>query len=107
MDAAVGDISVLADRFRYVEFTQPYISSGLEMVVTVEPNKVKEIWTFMKAFTKKMWMQLVFMHLSICSLVWLIEIQHGQNPEFKGLGDMLWFTATVLFFAQSKSSFNS
>lgn len=106
-DGAVGDLEVYADRFRYVEFTQPYISSGLEMVVTVKPDKVKEIWMFMKAFTKKMWLQLVFMHLSICSLVWLIEVHHGQNPEVKGLrlGDLLWFSATVLFFAQSKNHF--
>ena len=103
MDGAVGDIEVYADRFQYVDFTQPYISSGLEMVVTVKPDKVKETWMFMKAFTKKMWLQFIFMHLSICFMVWLIENQHGQNPEFKDLGDMLWFSATVL--AQSKYHF--
>ncbi|PON65079.1 Ionotropic glutamate receptor [Parasponia andersonii] len=100
LDAAVGDIEVFADRFRYVEYTQPYVSSGLEMVVTVEPDKVKETWMFMKAFTRRMWLQLILMHVSICSVVWLIENQHGQNPELKGLGVMLWFSVTMLFFAQ-------
>ncbi|PON94195.1 Ionotropic glutamate receptor, metazoa [Trema orientale] len=100
LDAAIGDISVFADRLRYVEFTQPYISSGLEMVVTVEVDNVKETWMFMKALTQRMWLELMLMHLCICSLVWLIENQHGQKPELKGLGVMLWFSVTTLFFAQ-------
>ena len=103
LDAAIGNINVLVDRFRYVEFTQPYITSGIEMVVTIEPDKLKEPWMFMKPFTQGMWLKLMLMHLFICSVVWLIENQHGQNPELKGLGVLLWFSVTTLFFVQSKS----
>ncbi|KAL5558846.1 hypothetical protein UlMin_035057 [Ulmus minor] len=99
-DAAIGDIGIFTDRYRYVDYSQPYLSSGLEMVVTVKPDKVKETWMFMKAFTKKMWLQMVFMHFSICSVVWFIENLHGKNHELKGLGAMLWFSITILFFAQ-------
>ncbi|GMN35153.1 hypothetical protein TIFTF001_005115 [Ficus carica] len=102
-DAAISDIEVYADRFQYVDFSQPYVSSGIQMVVAVEPDKVKEKWMFMKAFTRAMWLQLLFMHLFVCSVVWLIESHHGQNPELKGLGVMLWFTVTVLFFAHRET----
>ena len=90
----------MADRFQYCEFTQPYVESGLVMVVTVKPDNLKEIWLFMKAFTKRMWLMMVAMHLFIGFVVWLIE--RGGNTEFEGLGTMLWFSVTVFFFVQSK-----
>ncbi|KAI3823962.1 hypothetical protein L1987_05408 [Smallanthus sonchifolius] len=37
-DAVVGDVTILANRSRYVEFTQPFIESGLSMVVPVFPK---------------------------------------------------------------------
>lgn len=101
LDAAVGDIEIMADRMQYAEFTLPYIESGLVMVVTVKPDKLKEKWLFFKVFTKKMWLLMVAMHLFIGFVIWLIE--NGGNPEFKGFGAMLWFSVTVLFFMQSKS----
>lgn len=104
MDAAVGDTEIIADRFRYAEFTQPYVESGLVMIVKVKPDKLNEKWLFIKVFTKSMWLILVVMHLFIGFVVWLIE--HGVNSEFEGFGAMLWFSVTVLFFLQSKSSFN-
>ncbi|KAG7941464.1 hypothetical protein I3843_16G044700 [Carya illinoinensis] len=98
LDAAVGDTEIMADRFRYAEFTQPYVESGLVMVVKVKPDKLKEKWLFIKVFTKRMWLMMVVMHLFIGFVVWLIE--HSGNPEFEGFGAMLWFSVTVLFFLQ-------
>ncbi|XP_060673010.1 glutamate receptor 2.7 [Ziziphus jujuba] len=92
LDAAVGDIEIMAYRSQYVDFSQPYVSSGLVMIVKVEPDRDKETWMFMRAYTQKMWLLIMVMHLSICSVVWLIENEHVQNPEFKGLGAMLWGT---------------
>lgn len=101
---AVGDICIISDRFEHVEFTQPYLNSGLQMVVAVEEDRRREKWMFMKAFSRDMWIQLVFMHFSVCSVVCIIEIQHGRNRELEeGFGVMLWFSLTTLFFAQSKT----
>ncbi|KAB2619390.1 glutamate receptor 2.5-like [Pyrus ussuriensis x Pyrus communis] len=94
-DAAVGDFKFISDRYHYVEFTEPYISSGLEMVVTVKPDKLKEKWMFMHAFTKEMWFLLFVTHLSV------------YNPKLKGTGAMLWFSVTVLFFAHRKRVHNN
>ena len=102
----MGDIEIFADRFQYVEFTQPYVSSGLEMIVAAEADSVKERWIFKGVFTIRMWLLLALMHFLICSFVWLIEIQHhkGLNQELKGLSRdfsiMLWLS--ILLFAQSK-----
>ncbi|KAM1177301.1 hypothetical protein COP2_017197 [Malus domestica] len=107
LDAAVGDFEVISDRYHYVEFTQPYISSGLEMVVPVKPDKLKEKWMFMRAFTTEMWFMLFVTHLALCFVVWLIENEHGDNPEIKGIGAMLWFSVTILFFANREQVHNN
>ncbi|KAJ0025157.1 hypothetical protein Pint_08771 [Pistacia integerrima] len=98
LDAAVGDIDIMADRYPFAEFTQPYVESGLQMVVPVKPEKIKDTWLFMKTFTLKMWLLMAGMHLFIGFVIWLIE--HEDNLELKGFGSMLWFSVTVIFFAQ-------
>ncbi|KAJ6722387.1 IONOTROPIC GLUTAMATE RECEPTOR [Salix koriyanagi] len=70
LDAAVGDTEIMADRFQYVDFSHPYVDSGLVMQC------------------------MCFIGL----LVWLIE--RGNNTEFEGIGTMLWFSVTIIFFAQ-------
>ncbi|KAL8090790.1 hypothetical protein AgCh_040019 [Apium graveolens] len=49
-DAVVGDITILENRSKYVDFTQPYAESGLSMTVPYnhEPSKA---WLFLKPFS--------------------------------------------------------
>lgn len=102
-DAAVGDFTILADRLKKVEFTQPYMESGLSMIV---PDKAQQItWMFMKPLAWKMWAAtgaiLVYTIIIVCLL------EGPSNPEFSGplrnqFGTATWFTFTSLFFSQSK-----
>ncbi|GMI82636.1 GLUTAMATE RECEPTOR 2.7, glutamate receptor 2.7 [Hibiscus trionum] len=98
LDAAVGDTEIMAYRCQYAEFSQPYLESGLTMVVTVKPDKSKEQWMFLETFTMRMWLITIAMHTFIGFVIWLIE--HAENPDLKSFGAMLWFSVTVLFFAQ-------
>ncbi|XVE70082.1 hypothetical protein DITRI_Ditri10aG0043300 [Diplodiscus trichospermus] len=98
LDAAVGDTEIMAYRYQYAEFSQPYIESDLRMVVTEKPDKSKEQWLFMKTFTGRMWLITVAMHIFIGFVIWLIE--HGENSDLNRFGAVLWFSITVIFFAQ-------
>lgn len=92
----------MADRYQYVEFSQPYLESRLVMVVTEKPENSK--WFFMKVFKKEMWVTLAVMSVFVGFVIWLIE--RAENPDFDDhLGTMLWFSFTVLFFVQSKFYF--
>ncbi|KAI5431131.1 hypothetical protein KIW84_035335 [Lathyrus oleraceus] len=97
LDAAVGDTSIVAYRYHLVEFSQPYIESGLHMVVTEQPAKSKETWMFLAAFTKEMWLMMTAMHVFVGFVIWLIERE--VNEDLRGFGSMLWFLVTVLFYA--------
>ncbi|XP_076944444.1 glutamate receptor 2.7-like [Bidens hawaiensis] len=100
-DAIVGDVTILANRSQYVEFTQPIIESGLSMVVPVKSDN-QRAWKFMKPFTKEMWLATLCILLYTMFVVWFME--HQVNREFRGpwkdqLGTALWFTFSSLFFS--------
>ncbi|XP_027186149.2 glutamate receptor 2.9-like isoform X3 [Cicer arietinum] len=96
-DAAVGDTSIVAYRYHLVDFSQPYVESGLHMVVTEQPAKSKEAWMFLDAFTKEMWLTMAAMHIFVGVVIWLIERE--ENADLRGFGSILWFLVTVLFYA--------
>ena len=88
-------------RYAFAEFSHPYIPSGIAMVVKVKPDRSKETWMFMRAFTKEMWLLMATLHMFIAFVIWLIERE--DNSELKGFEAMLWFSVTILFFVHSKS----
>ncbi|XP_021832533.1 glutamate receptor 2.7-like [Prunus avium] len=107
-DAAVGDITVLADRLDKVEFTQPYMESGLSMIVPKKPEK--STWMFMKPFTWKMWVVTGAILIYTMFVVWFLE--RPSNPEFGGplknqIGTATWFTFSSLFFSHREKIYSN
>ncbi|KAK6283886.1 hypothetical protein POUND7_002838 [Theobroma cacao] len=106
-DAAVGDITILAERMEYVEFTQPFVESGLSMIA---PTKSDSEWMFMKPFTLEMWVATGALFIYTMFIVWFLE--HSSNPEFRGglkneIGTALWFTFSSLFFAHRERIYSN
>ncbi|VVA36064.1 PREDICTED: glutamate receptor [Prunus dulcis] len=107
-DAAVGDITVLADRLEKVEFTQPYMESGLSMIVPAKPEK--STWMFMKPFTWQMWVVSGAILIYTMFVVWFLE--RPSNPEFGGplknqIGTATWFTFSSLFFSHREKIYSN
>ncbi|KAF7830620.1 glutamate receptor 2.7-like [Senna tora] len=96
LDAAVGDIQIIDNRYANAEFSHPYLESGIWMIARVKPDRSKETWMFMDAFTKEMWLLMAMMHMLIGFAIWFIESE--DNPELRGFRAMLWFFVTILFF---------
>ncbi|KAF5956228.1 hypothetical protein HYC85_003453 [Camellia sinensis] len=100
---AVGDITILAERWRGVEFTQPITESGLSMVVPVK--SASKAWIFLEPFTMEMWLATGAILIYTMFIVWFLE--HRSNPEFSGpwkdqLGNVLWFTFSSLFLVHKE-----
>ena len=105
-DAVVGDVTILANRSKKVEFTQPYAESGLVMILQARSEEPHKAWMFMKPFTREMWVVTGALLVYTMFIVWVVEYQ-SNNPAFRGpwksqLGTALWFTFSSLFFAHSK-----
>ncbi|KAB1221985.1 Glutamate receptor 2.7 [Morella rubra] len=107
-DAVIGDITILADRFQYVEFTLPYIESGLAMIIPTKPETSALMFT--EPFTLEMWVVTGAILIYTTLIVWQLERQ--SNPEFSGpwknqISTTLWFTFSSLFFAHREKVYNN
>ncbi|XVE85648.1 hypothetical protein DITRI_Ditri17bG0107200 [Diplodiscus trichospermus] len=80
-DAAVGDITIVTNRTKIVDFTQPYRESGLVVVAPVKEAKSNP-WAFLKPFTREMWFVTAAFFLFVGAVVWILE--HRKNHEFRG-----------------------
>ncbi|TKY57556.1 Glutamate receptor 3.2 [Spatholobus suberectus] len=105
-DAAVGDIAIVTGRTKIVDFTQPYIESGLVVVAPVKKLK-SNAWAFLRPFTPLMWGVTAFFFLLVGAVVWILE--HRTNDEFRGppkeqIVTVLWFSFSTMFFAHRENT---
>ncbi|KAJ4703590.1 Glutamate receptor [Melia azedarach] len=108
-DAAVGDLTILGSRTKHVEFTQPYMESGLSLIVAAKQEE--STWMFLKPFTREMWAVTGATFIYTMFIVWLLEHQ-SNNPEFQGtlknqIGTTIWFTFSTVFFAHREKIYSN
>uniref|UniRef100_A0ACD5Y1N4 Uncharacterized protein n=1 Tax=Avena sativa TaxID=4498 RepID=A0ACD5Y1N4_AVESA len=109
-DAVVGDITILANRSLYVDFTLPYTESGVRMLVPVQDRRQKTAWTFLKPLTPDLWLGTVVFFVFTGIVVWCIE--HRTNQEFRGppasqIGSIFYFSFSTLVFAHRERIVNN
>lgn len=79
-DGAVGDIAIVTNRTKIVDYTQPYATTGLVIVV---PNDSKaSAWVFIRPFTVEMWCVTAAAFVLIALVMWVLE--HRVNDDFRG-----------------------
>lgn len=79
-DAVVGDIAIVTNRTRMVDFSQPFASTGLVIVAT--NNAKADAWVFIKPFTADMWCVTAASFIMIGVVIWILE--HRVNDDFRG-----------------------
>ncbi|KAJ6678421.1 IONOTROPIC GLUTAMATE RECEPTOR [Salix viminalis] len=72
-DAAVGDIVITANKHQLIEFSQPYLQSGLVTVVVMKSDKSHQSLMFLRPFTQKLWILMAAMTVYTGFVVWVIE----------------------------------
>ncbi|KAF3443696.1 hypothetical protein FNV43_RR13386 [Rhamnella rubrinervis] len=105
-DAAVGDVTITTNRTKIVDFTQPYMESGLVVVAPVKRVK-SSAWAFLKPFTWQMWGVTCAFFLLVGAVVWILE--HRINTEFRGpprrqLITIFWFSFSTMFFSHRENT---
>ncbi|PHU14980.1 hypothetical protein BC332_16185 [Capsicum chinense] len=101
-DAVVGDVTILASRSKYVDFTLPFTESGISAVVPVKNDDRKNTWIFLKPLKGELWITTGAFFVFIGFVVWVLE--HRVNEEFRGpkrkqVGVIFWFSFSTLVFA--------
>ncbi|KAG8380248.1 hypothetical protein BUALT_Bualt07G0173500 [Buddleja alternifolia] len=100
-DAVVGDVTIVANRSRFVDFTFPYTESGVSIIVPIKDNDRKNAWIFMKPLTTGLWLTIGAFFVFTGFVVWVLE--HRFNKEFRGpplqqIGMIFWFSFSTLVF---------
>jgi len=101
LDAAVGALTVTAERARLMDFSHPFYTSGLSIAVPTQPGnawlgvlKGFFTWQFVSVA-----MALLLLLLLIGMLVWLSERKRNQQfggPAIHGIGSGLWWSAVTM-----------
>ncbi|KAM3762378.1 hypothetical protein ACB098_01G340500 [Castanea mollissima] len=104
-DAVIGDITIIANRSTYVDFTLPYTESGVQMVVSVKHDERKSLWIFLKPLSLNLWLTTGVAFIFTGLVIWVLE--HRVNTEFRGppeqqIGLIFWFSFSTLAFAHNK-----
>ncbi|XP_071708995.1 glutamate receptor 3.1-like [Rutidosis leptorrhynchoides] len=108
-DAVVGDITIVTNRTKVVDFTQPYIESGLVVVVLIHKPHSSS-WAYLQPFSLQMWVVIALLFIFVGVVVWLLE--HRHNDEFRGppkrqLVTIMWFTFSTMFFAHRENTIST
>ncbi|KAE9454204.1 hypothetical protein C3L33_13884, partial [Rhododendron williamsianum] len=109
-DAVVGDVTILANRSRFADFTLPFTESSVAMIVRIQDDERKNAWIFMKPLKMDLWLTTGAFFIFTGFVVWVLE--HRVNEEFRGpphkqVGMILWFSFSTLVFAQSNTLISS
>ncbi|XP_052209396.1 glutamate receptor 2.7-like isoform X2 [Diospyros lotus] len=104
-DAAVGDITIAANRSNYVDFSFPFTESGVAVVVQLKDEKKKNAWVFLKPLTWDLWLTSLCSFVSVGFVIWVLE--HRINVDFRGppsyqAGTIFWFAFSTMVFAQKE-----
>ncbi|XP_057492553.1 glutamate receptor 3.6-like isoform X2 [Actinidia eriantha] len=108
-DAAIGDIGITTERTRMVDFTQPYIETGLVVVAPVKKLNSNAV-AFLRPFSTNMWLVTFAFFLIVGVVVWILE--HRMNDEFRGsprrqIVTILWFSLSTWFKSHRESTISA
>lgn len=107
VDAVVGDTTIVAKRANNVDFTLPYMQTGVSMLVAIKDDERRNMWIFLKPLKWDLWLTTGLAFVFTGFVVWVLE--RRKNADFNGsrgeqLGLSLWFSFSTLVFAHREHS---
>ncbi|CAJ2649696.1 unnamed protein product [Trifolium pratense] len=106
-DVVVGDISIVADRSQFVDFTLPYTESGVRMLVPIQHGRHQTMWIFVKPFSWQLWLSILIINMLIGSVILIMERNVHTLPddrqEERSLFKKQLSAMTILWFPISQA----
>ncbi|GKV26093.1 hypothetical protein SLEP1_g35446 [Rubroshorea leprosula] len=110
-DAVVGDITIVANRSLYVDFTVPFMESTVVIVVPIRNNPNNNAWVFVKPLSGDLWMASFLFFVVTANVICFLERNNNEyfrRPPLHGVGTGFLFNFLTVFFAdRDKVSGNS
>ena len=83
-DAAVGDLSIVAKRSKYVDFTLPYAESNVRMLIRAEDGRHLNMWIFLRPFGWDLWLSIAIASAFIGTSIQFMERKTDNDAESEG-----------------------
>ncbi|KAK4257647.1 hypothetical protein QN277_007210 [Acacia crassicarpa] len=80
-DAVVGDVTIVANRSRFVDFSLPYAETGVSMLVKVQHERHLTMWIFVKPFSWGLWLSIAIVSIFIGFVISIMERNVNNLPE--------------------------
>ncbi|KAK4381182.1 Glutamate receptor 2.8 [Sesamum angolense] len=93
-DAALGDITITANRSIYADFTLPYAEGGVTCIVPIKYEDVNDVLTFLQPLTKELWLATGAFYISTALAVWILGsriISSSRDPPGQHAGMFGYF----------------
>ncbi|KAI3455711.1 hypothetical protein Pfo_012374 [Paulownia fortunei] len=81
-DAAVGDITITANRSQYVDFTLPIEEGGVTRTQKIQYDNPNDEWIFLKPLKRELWLTAIALFILTGVALWILE--HRFNRAFRG-----------------------
>ncbi|KAJ7979519.1 Glutamate receptor-like protein [Quillaja saponaria] len=72
-NVVVGDVTIVAERATYVDFTLPFTETGVRMLVRVQHGRHKSMWSFARPFSWDLWLSIVIFSVFIGIVIRIME----------------------------------
>ncbi|CAA6670290.1 unnamed protein product [Spirodela intermedia] len=104
-DGLVGDVTITANRSNYADFTLPYTTSAVSMVVPLRDDRRMSAWIFMRPLSGTLWIVSGAFFVFTGLVVWILE--HRVNDDFRGplghqIGTASYFIFSTLVFSHKE-----
>ncbi|GLT27200.1 hypothetical protein SLA2020_022170 [Shorea laevis] len=101
-DAVVGDITIVANRSLYVDFTLPFMESTVVMVVPIRKNAKNNAWVFLKPLSRDLWIMSFCFFYFLAFVIWVLELrinEDSRGPPIHYVGIGFWLSLWTMIFA--------
>ncbi|KAL2461617.1 Glutamate receptor 2.2 [Abeliophyllum distichum] len=93
-DAAVGDITITANRSIYVDFTLPYAEGGITSIVPIRYEDANDKWTFLEPLNKELWLMTATFYIFTGLSIWIL----GKRIDTSSRGSAGQHAGMICYF---------
>ncbi|KAI5414886.1 hypothetical protein KIW84_040373 [Lathyrus oleraceus] len=80
-DIVVGDVTIVANRSQFVDFTLPFTESGVRMLVSAQHGRHQTMWMFVQPFSWELWLSTLLISMLIGSVILIMERNVKTLPD--------------------------
>ncbi|CAL1537976.1 unnamed protein product [Lymnaea stagnalis] len=102
-DMAIAPFTITADRSRVIDFTKPFMSLGISIMIKRPQPAGKHFFSFMEPLSSEIWMCIVFAYIGVSVVLFLVsrfspnewhlsEAHHSYIANDFSISNSLWFS---------------